>query len=531
MTPLQNPEKSTENPSLAYEEMLDLRDKVPDLIAYLAPDEKVIEVVEYPNINEPAQRDFPSSLSQLLRLAGIDGNQPDHTRTFQIESPLVASKAQETEDRQEFKAFEVLFGRDSLIAAAFLKDYYPGILRGTLLKLASLQGLEFNELSEEERGKIVHEARDPNDPIAKEITARQGWQWPYYGSVDATPLYVMELTGWAKDNLDFLGKRYIDKSGQERTMMYSLEMALGFIEKGINKSDLGLLEYKRLNPNGLQNQWWPDSWDSMSHSDGSVANYDRPIAAIGVQAFAYDALIGASELYRSYGGVGEITSEYFALAEKYEKMAAHIKEQVLEKFWKNDEGGGYFVAGLDRDNEGNIRQIDTKTCHMGFVTSSRILDDGSLESAKLVDQTIKVLSSDEMQNVSGIRTLSKKEKLYKPGGYHTGSVWLWINNWMANGFDKHAKIYNRPDYADKARELREKTWRVVQKFRKFPELVNGGEVPEPVLNWRQVTTIRPEPGPNQWSPGRNKIEQPAQDYQAWTIAAYIDALRKNNPLK
>lgn len=501
--------------------MPDLRAQVPDLVPYLEPNEKVIEVIEYDDVNQPALRGLPSSLSQLLRMAGAE-----RLEELGSSGPVVASKAQQHEERQELKAYEVLFGRDSLIVADFLRNYYPNLFDQTMLRLAYLQGLEYDAVSEEERGKIVHEARDPSDPIAREITSRLGWGWPYYGAVDATPLYVFELTRRAKDDPEFLGQKYIDKSGSERTLFESLGLALEFIESHIAKSDLGLLEYRRLNPNGLQNQWWADSWDSMSRSDGTVANHDKPIAALVVQAFAYDALLGASELYRK---LGESDRSHIATAEKYQAMADHIKKQVMDKFWKEDEAGGFFVVGLDRDQEGNIRQLDAKTCNMGFVLTSRLLDDGSQESRRKADQTIKVLFSEEMQNVSGIRTLSNKEKRYKPGGYHTGNVWLWVNNWVANGIEKHARLAGRPDYSEKAWVLREKTWRVIQKYKKFPELINGGDAPEPVLNWRRVTTYHPEAGRNLWLPGRNIIEQPAQDYQAWTVAAYIDALRKNNP--
>lgn len=505
-----------------FASMPDLRAQVPDLIPYLAPGEKVIEVVHYEDVNKPASRGLPSSLSQLLRIAGAK-----RLEDLGGSGPVVASKAEEREQRQDLKRYEVVFGRDSLIVADFLRNYYPNLFDKTILRLASLQGTEYNEASEEERGKIVHEARDPSDPIAQEISAKQGWGWPYYGAVDSTPLFVFEITRKAKDDPDFLDQKYIDKSGRERTLFESMQLALEFIESNMSKSDLGLLEYRRLNPNGLQNQWWADSWDSMSCSDGTIANHDEPIAALVVQAFTYDALLGASELYRKMGQLNEACA---AAAAKYQKMADHIKKQVMERFWKESEDGGFFVVGLDRDEQGNIRQLDTKTCNMGLVLTSRLLDDDSEDSRRKVDQTIKVLFSEEMQNVSGIRTLSRKEKLYKPGGYHTGNVWLWTNNWIANGIEKHSRLRSRPDYSEKAWALREKTWRVVQKFKKFPEFVNGGDAPEPALNSRRVITFHPDAQRNLWLPDRNIIEQPAQDYQAWTIAAYTDALRKNNSL-
>jgi glycogen debranching enzyme len=151
-----------------------------------------------------------------------------------------------------------------------------------------------------------------------------------------------------------------------------------------------------------------------------------------------------------------------------------------------------------------------------------------VKSQFMVDKTVNDLFTDDMQNVSGLRTLSKGEKRFVPGGYHTGSVWLWVNNWVANGLDRQAKNYGRPDYAQKANQLRYKTWNVVQTYKKFPELVNGGDGLKPQLNWRVVVVTIPKNEVNRWAPGLNIIEELAQDYQAWTIAAYIDGLRKTH---
>ena len=521
MPPAQKLEKARPQQGQNYESNPDLRDQVPDLIPYLAPGEKVIEVTNYPDVNLPAQEGPPSSLSQILRLAGVD-------KLINISgAPLSASKAQDKETRRELKLFESVFGRDSLIVADFLKDYYPQLLRTTLLKLASSQGNKNDPASEEEPGKIIHNERDPNDPIAIELTDRLGWKWPFYGSIDATLLFVKLLSHEAKDDPEFLSQEYTDKNGDRHTMEYSLQSALGFIQRNIAGSGLGLVEYKH-RASGLVNQFWGDSWDSLSHSDGSIANHVQPIAELSVQAIAYDALIEASELYED---LALANSEFQSKSSDYKEMAANIKKQLIDKFWKQEEKSGFFVAGLDKDDLGNYRQLDIKTCNMGFVLNSRLFEDGSEQSKQMVDQTVEALFTDEMQNASGIRTLSKNERRYKPGGYHVGNVWLWVNNYIANGLDKYAEQFDRPDYSHKAAELREKTWHVVQKFKKFPEFARGGEELEPVLNSRVVITSLPEHELNSFTPGTNTIEQPAQDYQAWTIAAYIDALHKNDPFK
>lgn len=479
----------------------DLRQQVPDLIPYLyPPDTKVISVEEF-KPKRSRNRVIPSSLAELLRLAGTS-----NASEIGRHGPIVASLAAES-GSAALHRYEVLFGRDSLIVCDFLKSYYPILVRTTLKSLAALQGLKFDQASEEEPGKIVHEARDPHDPIAVEITRLSGWGWPYYGTIDATPLFVRLLAEAALSDLDFLTEDYVDRAGKSVNMLMALNRATSWLEEKLNKSDLGLLEYQRLNPQGLEHQVWHDSWDSLSHSDGSLANTNRPIASIYAQCVTYDALLVAADLYAKLHQ-GEV------VAKRLRKHAAHIKAQLVSLFWREDKTGGFFAAGLDRDERGRVRQIDTRTCNAGFVLSSRVFDDTTALAKAYLDQTVKLLFSDDMQNASGIRTLARGEKRFVPGGYHTGSVWLWINDYLAHGLDKHG-------YKAEAEQLRAKTVAVVRKFQKFPEYARGGDEPEPMLNTRLVKIYQPtitEIG------HVSLIEQPPQDFQAWTIAAYYDAL-------
>ena len=163
----------------------------------LLPGETVTEVIKHENRIPLAQ---PSSLEQIIRLTRAKSAQD-----IGKNGPSLAAIALESEDLVDengtpnhLRLYETLFGRDSLRVAIDLISTYPELARATTLELAKLQGFEDNRVREEELGRIVHEARDASDPIAKQLTAERGWSWPYYGSVDATPEFIRTLTAYCQ---------------------------------------------------------------------------------------------------------------------------------------------------------------------------------------------------------------------------------------------------------------------------------------------------------------------------------------------
>lgn len=147
----------------------------------LLPSERLISVAEVQDV-QPVR--LPSSLLELERLTRA-GN----AREIGDNGPSLSSLSLGDDDEQPSKhLYETVFGRDSLRVAEDLVELYPKLTRATLLKMAELQGLEYSIFREEEPGRIVHEYRDPDvDPVARELTEKRGWGWPYYGTVDATP--------------------------------------------------------------------------------------------------------------------------------------------------------------------------------------------------------------------------------------------------------------------------------------------------------------------------------------------------------
>lgn len=440
----------------------------------------------------------PSSFEQMARLTNAQ-----IAAEIGRFGPSKAAIAFDAEAPEHLKLYETLFGRDSLRVAIDLISDYPQLARTTILELARLQGVGEDVAREEELGRIVHEARSPDDPIAQKLSAERGWGWPYYGSVDATPEFIRTLTAYcqrSEENRGFLAEEYVDRNGETQTISHALEMALAWIQRRLNMNAEGLLEYNSPLPLGIENQVWKDSWDAYHHADGAVANHSQGIASIEVQVTTYDALIDAAELF-------EDILDQQSQAAHLRSQAETLKRTVLETFWTNDKGG-YFVLGTDRDENGQLRQLKIRTSNMGHTLNSRILKGPDPKIVRMRDAVVTQLFSPEMLNVSGIRTLASDEYRFRPGAYHNGSVWLWDTHHIAKGL-------RRLGYTDKADELDRRILRVVEDTHIFPEYVRGdfGDTASTndtsIVLWDSINNRQ------------NMVEQPPQEVQAWTVAAIL----------
>lgn len=472
----------------------------------LLPGERVIRVEDHPLRPLPAQN--PSSLQQILRLT--------RAKTPQMigrTGPAIASLALEItqEDAPEhLHLYETVFGRDSLRVAIDLISSYPELARATVLELAKLQGLEENIEREEELGRIVHEVRDPNDPIALSLSRHLGWGWPYYGSVDATPEFIRTLAAYcqrSEENSAFLTTEYVNHRGRTRTISRALELALLWIENRLAANPEGLLEFCSPLPHGIENQVWKDSWDAYHHADGTIANHDHGIASIEVQVTVYDALIDAAELFE-----GIMDNE--PRGRELRKRAATLKSVIFQHFW-TDERGGYFVLGTDRDENGTLRQLKIRTSNMGHALNSRLLLGDEPKVVNMRESLVRQLLSPELLNVSGIRTLASDEVRFRAGAYHNGSVWLWDTHHIAKGLRRHG-------YFHEADGLDNRILHVATHTKIFPEYVRGDSRSYPSVNRRTVVLWDETVG------RENRIEQPPQEIQAWTVAAILATKNRRN---
>lgn len=476
----------------------DLAELIPDLLPYLRTWERIISV-ETPKLLVPAAP--LSALTAIMRLTGAA--RPDEIG--QKGPAMAAIATEENKNIAELNLYETLFGRDSLIVSGFLLPQFPALARATIIALARLQGVVQHDASEEEPGRILHEHRDADSEIGKKLHEEHGWEFPYYGSVDATPLFVNLILAYIKsDGATLLDETFTAKDGETRTVRYALDAAISWILGRMSRNKEGFLEFCRQNPNGIPNQVWKDSWDSYFHKDGTIANQKKGIASIEVQGYAYDALVGAAELYR---GLGNVPGERILVLEK---CAHTLAQSVFSLLYIKDEDGGYFALGTDRDEHNNPRPLLIRTSNMGHLLSSRLLDGEAPDIIRMRTAIVRTLTSEAMLAVSGVRTLATGEVRFRPGAYHNGSVWLWDSYYIARGFRRHGFIKEADD-------LVERLLLTVTTTRKFPEFARGGNSEAPELNTRIVDIWDDQMGLT------NRIEQPPQEIQAWTVAAVLAA--------
>jgi glycogen debranching enzyme len=299
--------------------------------------------------------------------------------------------------------FMALFGRDSLITSFQALPYLPGLAATTLRVLASRQAEERDDFHEQEPGKIMHELR------FGELTARgERPHSPYYGTADATPLFLVLLDEY---------HRWSGDAELVRILEPNARAALAWIEDSGDTDGDGYVEYAcRNHATGLVNQCWKDSWDAIQHADGTLAK--GPIATCEIQGYVYDARRRAARLAREVWGDP-------VLAERLERQAAALRERFRRDFWMPERG--CHALALD----GEKRQVDSLTSNIGHLLWSGLLDED--EAAATAEQ----LLGEQLYSGWGVRTLGTREAGYNPLGYHTGTVWPHENSLIAAGLARY----------------------------------------------------------------------------------------------
>lgn len=412
--------------------------------------------------------------------------------------PAVAARVlPENWHHPALRLYEALFGRDALLTAWFVLEWFPELARTTIRRLAELQGEHRIGANEEEPGEIVHEYRLPDDPIAQALTKRRRWQWPYYGSIDATLLFIRLIARYVERfGPTLLQETITDEHGHNKTVQMALEVAVAWLQSKMNENPEGLVESRRLNKyGGNVNQAWKDSIDAYHHNDGTLANTDSGVASIEVQALAYDALLDVIRL---------LPDAAVVLKEKAERL----KKTIFTVFWVGDKQGEYFALGTDRDPRGKLRPLRVRASNMGHVLNSRLLDGKDPVTVKMKETSVEALFATDMLNVSGIRTLSTRENRYRPNSYHNGSVWPWDTFYISLGLE-------RQGYHQLAKDLWQRLDYVFKATKKFPEFVSGEDTPEPI-----VPNCLVEVRDTKYH-FKHFTEQPPQEIQAWSVATAV----------
>ncbi len=300
--------------------------------------------------------------------------------------------------------FMTVFGRDTLITCLQTQTFGPALSESALRVLAATQAVDDDAKRDAEPGKIIHEFRSGKAAVVGFTSDR------YYGTVDATPLFLIllsELWRWTGD-----ARLACELEGAARN-------ALAWIDGAGDRDGDGFVEYHRRSSHGIENQNWKDSRDAMVFRDGTVCR-ETPIAAAEVQGYVYDAKLRFAELEREVWGNGEA-------AARIERDAAALRDRFNEAFWVADRG--YYALGLDRDK----RQIDALGSNIGHLLWSGIV------APDRVDAIVDLLMSDRMWSGWGIRTLAADERAYNPLVYHDGTVWPHDNSLIAAGLARYGR--------------------------------------------------------------------------------------------
>ncbi len=401
-----------------------------------------------------------------------------------------------------------VFGRDSLEAAEDVLPIRRGLTKDVLHTMVRLQGKVRNDENEEEPGRIVHEYRTvivdgkPINQRSMEIFTALSRKWggndtelAYYGSVDATPLFLKVLGAYCNQYGDKILDDSVEHKNHENvTVRDAAEQATTWLVEKIATSKSGLLEYQRRNSNGIANQVWKDSEEFYVHETGELANHDQPIASIEVQGLAYDGLMAAAHIFPE-------KSEY------YQETAYALRDKTIALLWQDSRN--YFALGIDYDTEGTLRVINTTVANPAALLDSALFDElAPAERQKYVTGLVKKIMSYEFLTNAGIRSRGlSAANLVGKWDYHGSFV-----SWPKETYDI-AKGLHRQGFSKLARELENRILNVVLKHGQYPEFVY-------VDGWGRIMDSTPAKHSHGNVTLVNSTNNPER-IQAWTVSAVL----------
>jgi glycogen debranching enzyme len=397
--------------------------------------------------------------------------------------------------------FHCLFGRDSIRMATDLLEDFPAVAHSTLLELARLQGVEVNPRGDEEPGRILHEYRHPDDPHALQLS--EHWDFPYFGTVDATPQWINLLGAYAaRHGSDILEERVTDRLWRNITVRDSLLSALAWIVQRLDDpAGGGFVWVRRATPFGIPNQVWEDSPDSHYFEDGALFDFNRPYAPVAVQGYAYDALlVGAELLERS---PGPLAFEPVWLRARADALRA----RVLTDFWQRDLRT--FAQAVAVEPDGSLRAARVVASSPGHLLGTRLLDGEALQGIR-TSLARRMIEPDLLAG-AGVRTRSTSAARFRAGSYHNGSTWPMDTGVVADGYRRHG------DHGI-ADDLESRILEGCRQSGGFPEFFRGDRDGGVRVNVDTVDAVM--------DGVMNRLEQPPQANQGWTATRVWRILRQ-----
>lgn len=425
-----------------------------------------------------------------------------------------------TENEGVYASADVLFkgavfGRDSLKVGSDLLHVKPELTHEILLTMAKFQGVSDNTLNEEEVGKIFHEKRIDKDLdatsklIFENLTSPEGknwgkewseedgcWRMVYFGSVDATPSFVRLLGEYCETYGDsILHENVLRRDGSEVTIKQSLQDASSWILKKLENSPFGLIDYRRQNPTGIENQVWKDSREFYVHPDGSTVNHEGAVASIEVQGIAFTALKQAARL------LPEQSKELTTAAE-------NLRSKTIEQLWQPE--NNYFAVGIDQDIDSKARIVQSEAANAGCLLDSAFFDELAEEDRRLFVTAIveKILGPNFLTN-AGIRSRSLAEGDRVPFWDYHGSYVTWPKETQ-----DIIRGLHRQGLPRLAQQLENRLLNVVHASNAFPEFFYVDENNRVFINEPCDDIEVPEIA------GSNSPERT----QAWTVSAVLSIL-------
>ncbi|MEU7774409.1 glycogen debranching N-terminal domain-containing protein [Micromonospora taraxaci] len=360
--------------------------------------------------------------------------------------------------------FMTLFGRDSLLTCLQTLAVTPSLAPPTLRILASLQGARRDDVLEEDPGRILHELRYGESAAFEEQPHS-----PYYGTVDASPLFVVLLDEY---------ERWSGDTALAVELEQDARAALTWIDKYADLTSTGYIWYERRNrATGLDNQCWKDSWDSISYADGRLPGFPR--ATCETQGYAYDAKIRGARLARTVWGDP-------AFAERLEQEAAALYDRFNRDFWLEDRG--FYALALDHDGT----PVDSLSSNIGHLLWSGIVP------PERAPRVVEHLMGPALFSGWGVRTFAEGQRRYNPLGYHNGTVWPFDNSFIAWGLRRYG-------FTNEAGRIAESILSAATYFQ--------GRLPEAFGGFDRATTRYPVRYPTAGSP------------QAWSSGACMLLIR------